>query len=330
VLDGTAAAACDDAPAGAERKQALGEFQPAGAPRGGRFQFPKAEVRTMTNISAQDEGELYSATLVRSHRITPATSQEDVRHLVFRTTDPSFQSRSGQSIRVLAPGQYGNKYHARLYTIADPDRESDDGTEFSLCVRRCFYLDDHSGEQYKGVASNFLCDLEPGDRIDFAGPFGLAFPVPDNEKAGILMIGMGTGIAPFRAFIRHLYENLGGWKGKVRLYYGARSGLEMLYMNDENNDLANYYDQKTFKAFQAVSPRPAFQEPIALDKAIEQNAAETWTMIKHADTHVFVAGMTAMLASVEKTLAGIAGSQEEWAKRKAELVSSGRWHEILY
>ncbi|MGB0127929.1 MAG: FAD-binding oxidoreductase [Rhodocyclaceae bacterium] len=284
----------------------------------------------MTNFSTQDEGEHHSATLIRSHRITPENSPEDVRHLVFRTADPSFQSQSGQSIRVLAPGQYGNKYHTRLYTIADPDRESEESTEFSLCVRRCFYLDDHSGEQYKGVASNFLCDLKPGDRIEFAGPFGMAFPVPANNKAGILMVGMGTGIAPFRAFIRHIYENLGGWKGKVRLYYGARSGLEMLYMNDENNDLGSYYDQKTFKAFQAVSPRPHFGEPIALDKAIEQNAAETWAMIKSPDTHVFIAGMKTMLESVEKTLAGLAGSEEEWNKRKNELISSGRWNEILY
>lgn len=284
----------------------------------------------MNSISVQDEGERLSATLVRSQRITPENSPEDVRHLVFRTADPSFQSRTGQSIRVLAPGQFGNKYHSRFYTIADPDREGEDSTEFSLCVRRCHYVDDHSGEQYKGVASNFLCDLRPGDHIEFAGPFGLAFPVPENPKAGILMIGMGTGIAPFRAFIRHIYENLGGWKGKVRLYYGARSGLEMLYMNDENDDLAHYFDQKTFKAFQAISPRPGFGEPVALDKALEQNAAEIWAMIKSPDTHVFIAGVKTMLEAVEKALAGIAGSADEWTKRKNDLVSSGRWNEILY
>jgi ferredoxin--NADP+ reductase len=290
----------------------------------------KAEAKKMNSISAQEEGDRHSATLVRSQRITPEDSPEDVRHLVFRTADPSFQSRTGQSIRVLAPGQFGNKFHPRFYTIADPDREGEDSTEFSLCVRRCFYVDEHSGEQVKGVASNFLCDLQPGDHMEFTGPMGLAFPVPENPKAGILMIGMGTGIAPFRAFIRHLYEDLGGWKGKVRLYYGARSGMEMLYMNDENADLANYFDQKTFKAFQAVSPRPAFQEPIAIDKAMEQNAAEIWAMVKSPDTHLFVAGMKGMLETVEKTLSGIAGSQEEWAKRRNDLVSGGRWHEVLY
>ena len=273
---------------------------------------------------------LYSATLVRSQRITPESSPEEVRHMVFRTSDPSFSCSTGQSIRVMAPGQFGNKYHTRLYTIADPDREQEEGTEFSLCVRRCSYIDDFSGEEYRGVASNYLCDLRPGQSIQFAGPVGLPFPVPENRKAGLLMIGMGTGIAPFRAFIRHIYENLGGWKGKVRLFYGARTGLEMLYMNQENDDLANYYDQKTFKAFQAVSPRPHFEAPVALDKAIEQNGAEVWSMIKSADTHVFVAGAKQMLTQVEKALAGIAGSEQEWVRKKAELVAGGRWHEVLY
>ncbi len=273
--------------------------------------------------------ELYSATLVRSERITPATSREEVRHLVFRTGERAFACRTGQSIRVMAPGQFGNKLHVRLYTIADPDRETDEGTEFTLCVRRCFYVDGYNGEQYQGVASNYLCDLKPGERIAFTGPVGLAFPVPKSRTADLLMIGMGTGIAPFRAFIRHLYENLGGWEGKVRLFYGARTGLEMLYMNEQNNDLAHYFDEKTFKAFQAVSPKPHFDAPIALDKAIARNAAEVWEMLQKPDTHIFVAGMETMLAGIEKALEGLAGPTE-WARRKKELVSSGRWSEVLY
>jgi sulfite reductase alpha subunit-like flavoprotein len=49
-----------------------------------------------------------------------------------------------------------------------------------------------------------------------------------------------------------------------------------------------------------------------------------------ADTHVFVAGAKAMLAPVDKALAGMAGSADAWQARKAELVAGGRWNEILY
>ena len=215
----------------------------------------------MTTTATIDDAPVFSAQLVNARRITPATSREEVLHMVFRMPDDVFHADPGQSIRVLAPGQFGNKYHARLYTIADPAEQRGDSKQFTLCVKRCNYVDEFNGQEYRGVASNYLCDLKPGDSIKFTGPVGLAFPVPADRGADMLMIGMGTGIAPFRAFIRHIYEKLGGWQGKVRLFFGARTGLEMLYMNDENNDLANYYDQKTFKAFQAVSPRPAFAAP---------------------------------------------------------------------
>lgn len=272
----------------------------------------------------------YTATLLRSDRITAPESKEEVRNLVFRTDDPGFDGRIGNCIRVLAPGQYGNPYHARFYSIADLDRRDAGATEFALCVRRCFVIDDFNGEEYAGVASNYLCDLRPGDSITFSGPVGYPFAVPSNRDANILMVGMGTGIAPFRGLIRLIYEKVGSWKGKVRLFYGARSGLEMLYMNDENNDLANYYDQPTFKAFQAISPRPALDAPIALDKVLEQNAAEVWEMLQGPDTQVYIAGATAMLGMVDQALTGVAGSHLAWQGRRQQLLAENRWHEVLY
>ena len=47
----------------------------------------------------------------------------------------------------MAPGQYGNVHHTRLYSIADLERKPD-ATEFSLCVRRCSYIDDFNGDDW--------------------------------------------------------------------------------------------------------------------------------------------------------------------------------------
>lgn len=272
---------------------------------------------------------IHSAILTQSHRITPAASREEVRHLVLRTGDASFDGTSGACIRVLAPGQFGNRHHGRLYSIMDLERR-DEATQFAICVRRCSYIDDYNGEEYRGVASNYLCDLKPDATVEFGGPVGYPFSIPDDKAADILMFGMGTGIAPFRGLIRRIYEEIGGWQGKVRLYYGAKSPLEMLYMNDENNDLASYFDQPTFKAFQAISPRPAFDAPVALDKALEQNAAEVWEMIQRRNTRVFVAGTTNMLETIDKAMSVLAGSQQTWMAVRAKLVASGRWSEVLY
>ena len=272
----------------------------------------------------------HSATLVRSERITPADSREDVRHLVFSRTDLSFQCQAGQCIRVIAPGQYGNRHHPRLYLVAEPDMDREGGTEFAICVKRHDYIDDFNGERYPGIASNYLCDLKVGESIEFAGPFGYPFKIPENRKTNILMIGMGTGIAPFRALIRLIYEKIGSWEGKVRLFYGARSGLEMLYMNDENKDLAQYVYQPTFKAFQAISPRPSFDVPVELDKAIVQNAAEVWDLLQDLDTHVYLAGVGDILPKVEQALVAVAGSADTWKLMKQGIKDGGRWHEVVY
>lgn len=282
----------------------------------------------MSDLAAA--AKLYAATLVRSERITPPDSKEDVRHLVFHRTDLSIRCQAGQCIRVMAPGQYGNKVHPRLYLVADPDTDRDGGTEFAICVKRHDYIDDFNGERYPGIASNYLCDLKLGDKVEFAGPFGYPFEVPANRKADLLMIGMGTGIAPFRALIRLIYEKIGSWDGKVRLFYGAKTGLDMLYMNDMNMDLAQYVYQPTFKAFQAISPRPAFDAPVDLDKALALNAAEVWAMVQAPDTHVYLAGVSDMLPRVEKALADIAGSSAAWNQAKEAMREGRRWHEVLY
>ncbi len=248
--------------------------------------------------------------------------------MTFETAE-DLAAEVGSCIRILAPGQYGNRYHARLYSIADRDRSAV-GSRFSVCVRRCFYIDDFNGEKYEGVASNYLCNLRPDASIEFSGPVGYPFAVPADPRADLLMIGMGTGIAPFRGLVRTIYEKLGGWKGKVRLFHGAKTGLEMLYLNDANSDLANYFDQPTFKAFQAVSPRPAFDVPIALDEALAQNATEVWEIVNSPDSRVYVAGATQMLEAIDKAMAGMAGSLQAWRTLRQSLAAQGRWVEVLY
>ena len=284
----------------------------------------------MTTPQQNDEGRLFSGTLLRSERITPAASPEEVRNLVFRTDDRSFDGRTGQCVRVLAPGKFGNKYHTRLYSLAEVEEGERDSTEFTLCVRRCHYVDDFNGQEYPGVASNFLCDLRPGSEVRFSGPTGYPFVVPDNPQADILMIGMGTGIAPFRGLVREIYRRHGGWQGRVRLFHGARSGLEMLYMNEENKDLSLYYDQATFRAFQAVSQRPHFDAPVAMDRALEQNAAEVWDMLQGADNRVFIAGPQALQTTVDKAIAAMAGGAAAWGALLKKLADGGRWQEVLY
>jgi ferredoxin--NADP+ reductase len=187
-----------------------------------------------------------------------------------------------------------------------------------------------SGEKYPGKASGYLCDAVPGDRVSITGPYGSHFHVPAEDTSNLLMVGAGTGIAPFRAFIRYIYEERGGWKGKVRLFYGAKSGVELLYRNEFNKDMALYYDMQSFRAFEVVSARPAFDVPPAIDTLIEENRGEVWEMMQDPKTYVFLAGLAGTADKFQKAMVKLAGSKDAWREKRAELIQQGRYAELLY
>jgi ferredoxin--NADP+ reductase len=130
--------------------------------------------------------------------------------------------------------------------------------------------------------------------------------------------------------VKHLYANVPDWQGRIWLFYGARSGLELLYMNDERDDFAQYYDRETFEAFRALSERPSWNDRIAWDRAIEERGAELWTMLGDPKTVVYVAGLEKMLDELDRVFARLAGSEAKWQRRKAELMAGHRWVELVY
>jgi ferredoxin--NADP+ reductase len=288
---------------------------------------------TTTHLADLDVETRFVATVVSNERITSEESKEEVRELVLDVSRPNFDYAVGQSIGVFAPGdpQFGKKDHFRLYSVADlPERNETGSPRIKIAVRRCEYIDSYSGEKYDGIASNFLCDRQAGDTISIAGPFGLAFDVPQELDANLILIGTGTGIAPFRAFVKHIFANVPEWEGRIWLFYGAQSGLELLYMNDERDDFTQYYDEDTFQAFKALSPRPGWADPIAWDHTIATRADELWKMLGEPKTYVYVAGLEKMRAELDKVFTAVAGSEEAWERRRAELTAGKRWVELLY
>ena len=221
------------------------------------------------------------ATVIDSQRITSHQAPE-VRAITLETQKASLDVSAGQNVGVLVAGrsEFGQENHLRLYSIADVPQETDEGgLRIQLCVRRCTYIDEYSGEEYRGLASNFLCDLRPGDSLTLTGPYGPAFEIPQDREATVILIGAGTGIAPFRALVKQLYQSQPPFQGRVWLFYGAQTGLELLYMNDIKNDFAQYYDLKTFEAFAALSSRPHWSQAIDWNSAFQSPRRRT---VEHA------------------------------------------------
>ena len=77
-----------------------------------------------------------------------------------------------------------------------------------------------------GIASSYIFDLKPGDKVTISGPYGDFF-IKDTERE-MVYIGGGAGMAPLRSHIFHLFHTLKTGR-KVSYWYGARSKREMFY-----------------------------------------------------------------------------------------------------
>lgn len=274
-----------------------------------------------------DTGERFTATVV-STELLSAPSAPEVRELTLDLDRP-LDAVAGQSVGVLAPGEgaFGQRVHFRLYTLADQPEPTATGSRVRIAVRRCSRIDAYSGVRYLGVASNYLCDLRAGDEFVLSGPYGMPFEAPGHEGA-LVLIGMGTGIAPFRALVRSL--NAQAWGGRVILFHGGHTGLDLLYQNQERDDFAQYMDGETFEAIKVLSRRPHWDEDADWAGALQARGEEIWDLLGKTDTAVYLAGLESISEELDTVLAFIAGSTEAWRRRKAELVAGGRWVELLY
>jgi ferredoxin--NADP+ reductase len=145
------------------------------------------------------------------------------------------------------------------------------------------------------------------------------------------MIGSGTGIAPFRAFIQHIYQENPDWHGYVWLFYGALSGMEKLYQNVLNNDLYGYYGHKTFQAFEGLSYSPWIHgEDSGLTHVLEENARQIWELIQNPLTRIYICGLSKMVQKFEAILIKTAGSEARWRWTQREMIAQKRWSKLLF
>ena len=143
------------------------------------------------------------------------------------------------------------------------------------------------------------------------------------------MVAVGTGIAPFRAFIHHIYREHGGWGGQVQLFFGAKTGMESVYMNDENNDIGQYFTHETFKAFQALSRAQTGKKVYVQDKIAE--AKQLWGCITEGNFCFYLCGLKGLEEGVDQVFAGWAAEEGlDWAAMKAGFVEQGRWNIEVY
>ncbi|CAE8589845.1 unnamed protein product, partial [Polarella glacialis] len=85
-----------------------------------------------------------------------------------------------------------------------------------------------------GLASSFLTFIRPGS-VCVAHSTHSVMEMPEDKAAHVFMAGLGTGLAPFRAFVeQRKFEKAGGTKvGPLTLFFGGRHAKAEYYYRDE-------------------------------------------------------------------------------------------------
>ena len=184
----------------------------------------------------------------------------------------------------------------RMYSIASAQAEVE--TEVHLTVGRVAY--EHHGQAYTGGASGFLSDrVEEGGEIKVFVEPNKNFRLPENGDTPIIMIGAGTGVAPFRAFIQQRDNN--GDAGLNWLVFGNQKFTDdFLYQSEWLQYRKNGLLNKVSTAWSRQG-----KEKVYVQHKLRENAADVWQWLQNG-AHVYVCGDALKMAKdVEQALLDI-------------------------
>lgn len=279
------------------------------------------------------------------------------RHLIFDISESDLKYLEGQSIGIIADGtdDKGKPHKIRLYSIASA-RHGDflDDKTVSLCVRQLEYPDPETGKTVYGVCSTHLCELKPGDDVKITGPVGKEMLLPDDPNANIIMLGTGTGIAPFRSFLWHLFKedpnantnpfwlpNLLGWvkpnndkpkfNGLTWLIFGVATTPNILY-NKDLEDLQRRFPQN-FRLTKAISREQKNPDGgrMYIQHRVAEHAEELWKLIQQENTHTYICGLKGMETGIDEALSAVASKDGiTWSDYQRDLKKAHRWHVETY
>ena len=197
----------------------------------------------------------------------------------------------------------------RLYSIASAQDEVGEEVHLTVGVVRF----EHHGNTYTGAASGYLGErLEEGGEVRVFVEPNPNFSLPANGDTPIIMIGAGTGIAPFRAFMQQRAAN--GDNGKNWLIFGnQRLADDFLYQLE----WSDYRKDGILTRADLAWSRQG-KHKVYVQHKIAEHAAEVWNWLQQG-AHLYVCGdATRMARDVETALIDVIETQGKLSRDDAE------------
>lgn len=302
----------------------------------------------------------YKGTVVSNETITKKTRLPNwqTTHTIMRH-DGNVPYIEGQSIGIIAPGpdKKGEvPAKIRLYSIASSAPGDDETSKtVSLCVKRvlevdgmgwCNYSNVEPGTDpeypdakmvYRGVCSSHICDLKAGDDVLITGPVGAEMLLPEDPDANVIMMATGTGVAPFRSHLRHLFHDKvskGKFQGLAWLFLGVPFSESILY--DEEWMAMQAENPDTFRVDYAISNEEKCEKnkingEMWVQHKMMQYEDQLWEIVKDPKTHIYMCGLKGMESGFAECFQPKAEAEGlVWTEFVKSLKNDKRYHVEVY
>ncbi|ASB62436.1 sulfite reductase [NADPH] flavoprotein alpha-component [Bacillus sp. A053] len=201
------------------------------------------------------------------------------------------------------------KMPARLYSIASSLSANPD--EVHLTIGAVRY--DAHGRERKGVCSILCAErLQPGDTLPVYVQHNQNFKLPKDPETPIIMVGPGTGVAPFRSFMQEREET--GAEGKAWMFFGDQHFVtDFLYQTEWQNWLKDGVLTKMDVAFSRD-----MEEKVYVQHRMLEQSAELFEWLQEGAA-VYICGDEKHMAhDVHNTLLEIIEKEGNMSREEAE------------